>query len=47
MTIDIQVDPSGCSLGVIDIKPKFAFYYKGQLLKCNLCFDVNKTKGTT
>ena len=43
----IQVDTSGCSLGLVDNKTKVAFKCKENILKCNLCFDVNTTLGTT
>ena len=40
---NVQGDPSGCSLGFVDIKTKVEFSYKDHILKRYLCFDVNKT----
>ena len=37
----IQGDTSGCSLGFVDIKAKFAIKYEEHVIKLNLCFDVN------
>ena len=39
---EVQGDHSGCTLGVIDLKTKVVFY-KEQILKLNLCIDVNQT----
>ena len=35
----IQDDPSGFTIGFVDIRTKIVLI----ILKCNLCFDVNKT----
>ena len=44
--IPLQVDPSRCSLGCLDIKTKVVFQYMlliRVILKRNLCFDVETT----
>ena len=43
----LQGEYSGCSLGVVDIKTKVVFQQEDHIIKRNLCFDVNKTQGTT
>ena len=43
----LQGDTSGCFLGFVDIKREAVFHYEEDVLKRNLCFDVNKTFGRT
>ena len=48
--IPLQVDPSRCSLGCLDIKTKVVFQYMlliRVILKRSFCFDINTTLGTT
>ena len=42
-TSGLQVDYSGCLLGLVDIKTKVAFWYMLLILKHNFCLDVNNT----
>ena len=43
----VQGEPSGCSLGFIDMKKKVAFQYMLLILNHNFYFDVNNTLGMT
>ena len=44
--LKVQVDTSRWSLASVGIKSKVMFYYKEQILKCNFCYHVNRTKKT-
>ena len=45
--VSVQGEPSGCSLDLVDIKTRVLIQYDLLMLKCNYCFDVNNTLGTT
>ena len=37
----LHTDPSGCSLGLVDMKIKVAFQHMLLILRCNICSGVN------
>ena len=44
---NVQGDPSGCSIGFVDIKAKFLIHHMLLILIGNSYFDLNSTLGKT